>query len=354
MHRQQGSGPDVPTPPGPAGAARPGRGRTARGPSRRRRTLVALLAVAALVSATSAQASYRVRPGDTLSGIAQRHGTSVSALMRENGLTNPDRVRAGTTLKLPSSGATARAGAPAAGGSTHHVVRPGETLSAISRQYGVSVPQLVEWNGLRDSATVWAGSRISVKGPAAVNVATVSGPRTHRVARGEALSTIAGRYGVSVAALAAANGITDPNRIRAGATLTVPGGGGGWQCPVTGPVRFVNDYGVGKPGGRFHDGIDIYAPRGTRVVAPVAGRVEQARGQRAGLQFVLRGDDGHTYLGTHLDSFGASGRVRAGDVLGTVGSTGNARGTPPHLHFEIHLNGTQLVNPHPSLRAACG
>jgi murein DD-endopeptidase MepM/ murein hydrolase activator NlpD len=354
VHREQGrerTGSGVPrrsdtVVPGPAG--------TAPRWARRRQALVVLLALAALVSATSAQASYRVRPGDTLSGIAQRHGTSVSALMRENGIADPNRVRAGTTLKLPSSGAPARAGAPAAGGTAHHVVRPGETLSAIARQYGVSVPQLVEWNGLRDSATVWAGSRISVSGPAAVNVATATGPRTHRVARGEALSTIAGRYGVSVAALAAANGITDPNRIRAGATLTVPGGGGGWRCPVAGPVRFINDYGVGKPGGRFHDGIDIYAPRGTRVIAPVAGRVEQARGQRAGLQFVLRGDDGHAYLGTHLDSFGASGRVRAGDVLGTVGSTGNARGTPPHLHFEIRLNGTQLVNPHPSLRAACG
>jgi murein DD-endopeptidase MepM/ murein hydrolase activator NlpD len=311
------------------------------------RGVVATLAtVAALVLAGSAQATYTVKPGDTLSGIAQRHGTSVSALMQENGITAPDRLRAGIDLSIPGGGGSG------SGGTAYHVVRPGENLSAIARRYGVSSSQLVEWNGLGDAATVWAGSRLSVRGPAAVNVAS-SGAGSHRIAPGETLSAIARRYGVSASTLAASNGISDPNRIQAGATLTFPGGGG-WHCPVTGPVRFINDFGIAKPSGRFHNGVDLYAPRGTPVVAPVAGRVEQVRGARAGLQFLLHGDDGHTYIGTHLDAFGASGRVAGGEVLGTVGTSGNARGTSPHLHFEVHLRGSEVTNPHPSLRTACG
>ena len=118
-------------------------------------------------------------------------------------------------------------------------------------------------------------------------------------------------------------------------------------------MSFISDFGIRKPSGRFHNGVDLYASRGTPVVAPVTGHVEQLTGVRAGIQFTLAGVDGHTYIGTHLDAFGASGQVRAGEVIGTVGSSGNARGTPPHLHFEIHLHGTRLVDPHPTLLSAC-
>lgn len=303
-----------------------------------RRVAMTLMALVVLVTATGAQASYEVQPGETLGGIAERHGTSVSALMRENDIATPNRVVAGSTITIP-----------AAEGSAHHVVGFGENLSTIAERYGVSTAQLVEWNGLRDANTVWAGVRLAVAGPAAVDVAS-SGENTHRVATGENLTSISRRYGVSVMTLASANGISDPDRVRAGTTLTIPGG---WQCPVD-EARFVNDYGVAKPGGRFHDGVDVYAPHGTPVVAPVAGRVEQIRGDLGGLQFHLHGVDGHTYIGSHLDSFGASGQVRAGEVLGTVGNSGNARGTAPHLHFEIHLDGSEVTNPHPTLSSACG
>ena len=298
---------------------------------------VATLAVLSIGGA--AHAEYTVQPGDTLDEIAQRHGTSVSELSSENGFADPNRITAGTTISLPDESAP----------STHHVVRPGQTLSAIASRYGVSVPQLAEWNGLDSTQWVMAGQRVSVAGPAAPDLAT-SGSATHRVAPGETLSGIAQRLGVGASELASDNGIADPNNLVAGEILTVPGR---WQCPVAGPVAFVNDFGLMKPGGRFHNGVDIYAPRGTPVVAPVAGVVEQVRGSRAGLQATLHGADGHVYIGTHLDSFGASGQVQAGQTLGTVGTTGNARGTSPHLHFEIHEDGERIVNPYPSLRAAC-
>jgi murein DD-endopeptidase MepM/ murein hydrolase activator NlpD len=307
--------------------------------ARVRRVFVTLVTLGALITTAAAQASYEVQPGDTLGGIAERHGTSVSVLMRENDISAPNRLLAGSTITIPAEG-----------GGDHHVVGFGENLTSIAQRYGVSTAQLVEWNGLRDANSVWAGVRLAVSGPAAVNVSSSEGG-THRVAAGENLTSISRRYGVSVMTLASANRIADPDRIRAGSTLTIPGGG--WHCPVA-EGRFINDYGVAKPGGRFHDGIDVYAPKGTPVVAPVAGRVEQIRGDLGGLQFHLFGVDGHTYIGTHLDSFGAAGKVRAGEVLGTVGTSGNARGTSPHLHLEIHLDGSQVTNPYPSLRSACG
>ena len=90
------------------------------------------------------------------------------------------------------------------------------------------------------------------------------------------------------------------------------------------------------------------------VVASVAGSVRPHQSGLGGFSYYLRGDDGNTYFGTHLDSLsGASGRVSAGAVLGYVGNSGNASGGPTHLHFEIHSGGGGAVNPYPTLRAAC-
>ncbi len=314
---------------------------TRTGQSKAQWVTVAVATLAVLAIGGAAHAEYVVQPGDTLDDIAQRHGTTVSELSSQNGFTDPNRITAGTRVILPDRGAGTA--------SAHHVVRPGETLSAIASRYGVSVAQLADWNGLDGAQWVMAGQRLSVAGAAAPDLAT-SGSATHQVAPGETLSGIAQRLGVGIDELARTNGIADPNNITAGETLTVSGR---WQCPVRGPVAFINDFGLMKPGGRFHNGVDIYAPRGTPVVAPVAGVVEHVRGSRAGLQATLHGSDGHVYIGTHLDSFGASGQVQAGETLGTVGTSGNAQGTSPHLHFEIHEDGERIINPYPSLRAAC-
>jgi murein DD-endopeptidase MepM/ murein hydrolase activator NlpD len=173
------------------------------------------------------------------------------------------------------------------------------------------------------------------------------------VSAGQTLAGIAARYGSSVAAIAAANGIANPNRIVAGQVLTVPTGrGAAVRCPVSG-ASFMNDWGFPRSSGRYHEGTDLMARRGTPVRAPVSGRVEHVLGDMGGKQFRLWGDDGTTYIGAHMDSFGRAGRVSAGDVLGTVGDTGNARGGPTHLHFEIRPRNGPSVNPYPSLRNAC-
>jgi murein DD-endopeptidase MepM/ murein hydrolase activator NlpD len=242
------------------------------------------------------------------------------------------------------------AGGGAAAG--FYVVRPGDTLGAIAARTGVPAAVIARANGIVDPNRVFAGARLRLS-PAPPGPALGTGTSgVHVVRRGETLSFIARRYGTTVAALARANGITDPDRVRAGRRLVVPGGSR-WRCPVAGPARFVNDWGFPREGSRFHQGTDLFAARGTAVVAPVAGVATRVVGTRAGRQVTLAGADGYTYLFAHLDAFGAAGRVGPGTVLGRVGSSGNAAGSEPHLHFEIHAPDGTPINPYPTLVAAC-
>lgn len=136
---------------------------------------------------------------------------------------------------------------------------------------------------------------------------------------------------------------------RAGVVVT-----GSWLCPVQGPRAFSNDWGQPRSGGRDHLGNDILAPRGTPVVANVSGSLRPHRSSMGGLAYYLRGDDGVTYYGAHLDSLSsAAGRVSMGAALGTVGNSGNAAGGPTHLHFEMAPGGGAAVNPYSTLSRYC-
>lgn len=107
--------------------------------------------------------------------------------------------------------------------------------------------------------------------------------------------------------------------------------------------------------GRKHEGIDIFAKRGTAVLSSTEGIVLRVGTNRLGGQVVwVLGPGGQRHYYAHLDRYAqiANGqRVRAGSVLGYVGTTGNAAGTPPHLHYGIY-EATGAVNPYPALRAA--
>lgn len=319
------------------------RGRCARG---------AAALVVVVVLGGSAGASYTVRAGDTLSAIAQRFGTHVASLADANDIDDPDLIYVGQPLTIPGGGGDAPAGrAPGATDSATHVVASGESLGSIAARYGLTVGELARANGITDPDLVMAGSLLRIAREAPPPPGRPQ-PATHRVATGETVSGIASRYGVSVRALVDASELADADRITVGETLRIPGASGRiWTCPWT-STSYVNDFGVAKPGGRYHEGIDVFAPGGSTIRAPVGGTVEPVTGSRAGRQFTLRGDDGYTYIGSHMATFGKTGRVEAGDALGTVGSSGNARGAPPHTHIEMHNGGT--VNPYPTLQRYCG
>ena len=123
-------------------------------------------------------------------------------------------------------------------------------------------------------------------------------------------------------------------------------------CAVPGST-FANTWFGPRAGGRKHRGVDMFAPEGTPVVAPVAGRVLHGENPLGGLVFRLWGDDETFYYGSHLATLGRSGWVEAGATIGTVGKTGNASTTPPHLHLQIQPGFGEAVDPTPIMAAIC-
>ena len=125
------------------------------------------------------------------------------------------------------------------------------------------------------------------------------------------------------------------------ASGAAPGLAAGLMIPVNGVgVGDLRDsFDAGRSGGRTHHAIDIAAPRGTPVVAVVDGRISRKHWNSLGGRtlYLTSADGTHDFYYAHLDSY-ASGieigtEVKRGDVLGAVGSTGNAQG--PHLHFQV-------------------
>ncbi len=141
--------------------------------------------------------------------------------------------------------------------------------------------------------------------------------------------------------------------------LFTPLSGTALLMPVVGvrPYELSNSWGAARDGGRRrHRGIDIFAPKGTAVVAVANGIISYIGDQpKGGHCLWLTTESGASFYYAHLDRW-ASGlyegmEVRSGDLLGYVGNTGNARTTPPHLHFGINDN-DEMVNPYPLLTSA--
>lgn len=111
-------------------------------------------------------------------------------------------------------------------------------------------------------------------------------------------------------------------------------------------------------GRRSHEGVDIFAPRGTPALAAIDGYVSRVGTNNLGGNVVFLSDRSHgiNLYYAHLDSFNvAQGkRVQRGDTLGFVGNTGNARTTGTHLHFGIYESGTGAIDPLPFIRVGLG
>ncbi|TCB59699.1 M23 family metallopeptidase [Acinetobacter terrae] len=109
--------------------------------------------------------------------------------------------------------------------------------------------------------------------------------------------------------------------------------------------------------GRTHEGIDIMAPRGTKVLSATEGLIADLRNNNLGGKVIwIMGPGGTWHYYAHLDEhkrgLNVGDYVKKGDLIGYVGNTGNARHTAPHLHYGIYLEGKGrgVVNPYPYLR----
>lgn len=139
---------------------------------------------------------------------------------------------------------------------------------------------------------------------------------------------------------------------RGAGQIIVNPGGGGFICPVQGAVAFSDTFGAPRVGHR-HQGTDMMANFGTPLVAVTGGSVAMRSNGLGGNTIWLSGSNGTSYYYAHLQSYvGGARGVSAGEMIGTVGDSGNARGTP-HLHFEIHPGGGGAINPYPTVAQYC-
>lgn len=182
---------------------------------------------------------HTVKSGETLSKIASRYGASVSAISSANGLKNVNRIVVGMTLSIPRGGSTPPAAVASSSSSRKssrssssssrpsvHVVSRGETLSVIATRYGVSTTQLKSWNSISNASHIQIGQRIALSSSGG-GTSSAASSVTHTVKRGETLSTIAGRYHVRTADLQTWNGIRNAAHITVGQKLKVyPSSGG--------------------------------------------------------------------------------------------------------------------------------
>jgi murein DD-endopeptidase MepM/ murein hydrolase activator NlpD len=126
-------------------------------------------------------------------------------------------------------------------------------------------------------------------------------------------------------------------------------------CPVQGPYAVANNFGyvVSKRPGvprHIHQGNDIAAPYGASIIAPFDGTAVASADPLGGWAVKVYSPIGYVY-NAHLSAYGHLGEVKAGEVIGFVGATGDAVG--PHDHFEWHPGAGPAVDPYPYLMAVC-
>lgn len=125
-------------------------------------------------------------------------------------------------------------------------------------------------------------------------------------------------------------------------------------CPVAGPTSISNDFGVTvvkpKVPKHPHQGNDMSAAAGTPIVAPFDGVAEATPNRLGGIAVTVYGAQGYVY-NAHMSAYGKLGQVKAGDVIGYVGATGDTDAN--HNHFEWHPGNGAAVDPYPYLMAVC-
>lgn len=194
--------------------------------------LLSLLVLMSLGAAVAAQQTHIVQRGETLAKIAQRYGVNLIDLLQANGMTMNSIIHRGNQIIIPGAGGSSAPSAPAApapAGNTTYTVQRGDFLALIAINHRTTYLHLAELNGLTEPYLLHAGQVLivpSIGGAAAPGVGSPSGQptyATYTVQPGDSLAVIAAQYGMTYIDLARLNGIDDPDDIKVGQVLRVPG-----------------------------------------------------------------------------------------------------------------------------------
>ena len=177
-------------------------------------------------------ASYTVKSGDTLSGIASQYNTTVNQIVSLNQLSNPNLIYVGQVLKLKNSQTTnsssSSSSSTAATTAGTYTVKAGDTLSAIASRYSTSSSTLASLNSLSNPNLIYVGQVLKVSSNASTSSSTSSSANStvttaasYTVKSGDTLSAIAAKYGTTYQALASTNSISNPNDIYVGQVIKV-------------------------------------------------------------------------------------------------------------------------------------
>lgn len=177
-------------------------------------------------------ASYTVKSGDTLSGIASQYNTTVNQIVSLNQLSNPNLIYVGQVLKLKNSQTTnsssSSSSSTAATTAGTYTVKAGDTLSAIASRYSTSSSTLASLNSLSNPNLIYVGQVLKVSSNASTSSSTSSSANStvttaasYTVKAGDTLSAIAAKYGTTYQALASTNSISNPNDIYVGQVIKV-------------------------------------------------------------------------------------------------------------------------------------
>ncbi|MCY3779325.1 MAG: LysM peptidoglycan-binding domain-containing protein [Chloroflexi bacterium] len=206
-----------------------------------RRQYVLILTMIVLLSLGSAtvmaQQIHVVQKGETLFSISQRYGRTVDEIAQANGLSEPYIIHAGNQLTIPPVGGAPQDPAPAPvqeqpTGTTTYTVQRGDSLSIIAAKFGITYIELARMNNIADPDVLHVGQVLQVPAPAGTQAPADTGTTppatqptlgTYIVQRGDSLATIAAQFNTNYIELARLNGITDPDVLRVGQVLKVPG-----------------------------------------------------------------------------------------------------------------------------------
>lgn len=218
-----------------------------------------------------------------------------------------------------------------------YVVQSGDNLYSIGKRFGTDVSTLVRLNSIVNPHLIHPGDELEILTTVGI---------VHDVLEGDTVSSIAELYGVEEEVIVAVNSLGSQAHLERGERIIVPGGldNRGAGGPVFHwPLQGVLTSGYGWRNSGFHYGIDIAAPLETPFYSTSAGQVTHA-GYLGAYGIMVEVDHGDGYRSRYGHASRAAVSVgqyvKAGQVVGYIGLTGNTTG--PHLHFEILRNGEKL------------